>query len=282
LKRRNLLFTAILLFAITAVPADAQPALDLNPPSWRGNPYSTTQQWTFPTEDYQPYADAWDNPFGQMQLEILPENPVTYYPYYEPTYSAMKWENLQSLGAFDESQQMMRIETYPNWPDSATNKQAWVQVTWGVHFYGMSAPYDRASMLYLSSNGIDGIFPTPATDAQVLSIETDALGNTIEWYHTTFQIPFVNTYIEYDFETGDSWIVEEDAPWGDMILYPYAGGVFTPEPLTGTYDIYISEVVVDTICQIPEPATVMLLALGSLTLRQKKQFIANKIGRKER
>jgi len=267
LKRRKLLSAAIPLVAITIISANAEPALDLNPPTWRGDPYSTTQQWTFPTEDYQPYADAWDNPFGPMQLEILPANTD---PYYDPSSSAWKWENLQYLGAGDESQQMMRIETQPNWPDSATNKKAWVQITWGVHFYGIDAPYDRASMLYLSPfEGFDGIFPTPAIDAQTLGIETDFFGNTVEWYHTTFQIPFVSSYIEYDFETGDSWIVEEDSSWGAMFMYPYAGGVLTPEPLSGEYDIYISQVIVDTIC-VPEPGTVMLLALGSLTLRRRK------------
>lgn len=261
MTRKMLLFLLLLLPVINIVSADTASALDLNPPSWRGNPYSTTQQWTFPTEDYQPYADAWNNPFGQMQLEILPANT---YPYYDPPNSAWTWENLQYLGAGDESQQMMRIETYPNWPDSATNKKAWVQVTWGVDFHGTTPPYDRASMLYLSSNGIDGIFPTPAIDAQRLGSD-----GTIEWYHTTFQIPFVYSYIEYDFETGDSWIVEEDGPWGDIFVYPYAGGVLTPEPLTGSYNIYISQVVVDTIC-VPEPVTVALLSLGAIALKTRK------------
>ena len=270
MKGRITLSTATVLFAITTISAYAEPALDLNPPVWRGDPYSTTQQWVFSTDDTQPYADTWDNPFGPMQIEILQANTD---PYYDPSSSAWKWENLQYLEAGDESQQMMRIETWPNWPDSATNKKAWVQVTWGVNFYGIDAPYDRAAMLYLSANGIDGIFPTPAIDAQTLGIETDLLGNTIEWYHTTFQIPFVSSSIEYD-EFGNSWIVEEDAPWGGMFIYPYAGGVLTPEPLTSSYDIYISQVVVDTIC-VPEPATVMLLALGTLISKTKRSNTKN-------
>jgi hypothetical protein len=237
--------------------------LDLNPPSWRGGPYTTTQQWELLTDDPQPYADSWDNPFGQMQAEVLPANVVSYY---DPFNSAWKWEN---LGDWPEAHKMMQIDTWPNWPDSATNKKAWVQITWGVDFHGIEPPYNRADMLYLSPfEGIDGIFPTPAIDAQTLGIEVDLFGNAIEWYHTTFQIPFVSSELIED-EFGNIDIVEEDAPWGAMFVYPFAG-IFSPEPLTSEYDIYISEVVVDTIC-VPEPASMILLALGMLILKPRKR-----------
>ncbi|MEN8127096.1 MAG: PEP-CTERM sorting domain-containing protein [Planctomycetota bacterium] len=262
MNRGVLLFIIILVSAINLTSSATAAALDMNPPSWRGEPYTTSQQWELLTDDPQPYADAWDNPFGPMQVEVLPANTVPYYDFFN---SAWKWEN---LGLTPEAHTMMQIGTRPNWPDSATDKEAWVQITWGVDFHGAAPPYDRADMLYVSGfDGIDGIFPTPAIDAQVLGVEVDPFGNAIEWYHTTFRVPFVTAYIEYD-EYGNAWTVEEDAPWSDLFVFPFAP--FTSEPLTSSYDIYISEVGLDTIC-VPEPATVMLLALGGLALRRKQQ-----------
>lgn len=242
------------LFFIVLSAAAFGMALDVNPPAWRGDPYSTMQWWNFAGPDTQPFADGGNNPFGPMQLRVLQEVAADY----DPLHGAWVWPNPPLTG-------LLEIDTTPNWPSSFTQKKAWVQVTWGIDLMTTSAlPYNMGQLIAMSDGpGIDGIFPI-----QMLDSQTVGSSGTIEWYVSTFQIPFVIPTI-YEDEFGNVWFTEEDAPWwGSMYVLPY-NPIFSQVP-PESYQLYIAGIVVDTIA-VPEPMTLLLIGMGAVIMRKARR-----------
>lgn len=224
-------------------------AVDSIPPAWRGDPYSTTQSWHFSTGDPMPYADASNNPFGLMQVQLNTDLAGQY----DAGAGAWKWTDPWY------GQPLLHIGAQPNWPNTMTGKKAWVQITWGIDLLSAAVPpYGQTGLPAMSD---DGVFPIPVTGTQTLGVT-----GTIEWYVTSFHVPFVHVTIVED-EFGGISIVEEDAPWGTMYVFPY-NPVLTLEP-PEHFEMYIAGITVDTIC-VPEPASLVLLGLGMLAMRRRR------------
>lgn len=228
-------------------------ALDVNPPVWRGGAYSTTQAWDFTTDGLEVYADVVSNPFGAMRAAIHPED----MPEYDYDVGAWKWTNPWY------SQSLLQIDTQPNWPNDFTGKKAWVQITWGLSVPGPAVPpYEPVQQIAMSDgDGFDGIFPIQVQDWQRVGVT-----GTIEWYVTSFQVPFVSVFTWED-EFGNIHFTEEDAPWGSLYVFPYSP-IWTFAPLD-SYEIYVSGIVVDTIA-VPEPGMLVMMGLGALLMRKRR------------
>lgn len=227
-------------------------AVDGIAPAWRGETYCTTQQWHFLTDDPTPYADASLNPFGAMQVQIHTETMGQY----DAGVGAWTWTDPWY------GQSLLHIGTQPNWPNDMTGKKAWVQITWGIDLISpVAPPYGKADLIAMSDgDGFDGVFPITVRGTQTLGAS-----GTIEWYVTSFEVPFVSATIVED-EFGNITIIEEDAPWGNMYVFPFSP-VLTADP-PERFTMYIAGITVDTIC-VPEPMSALLLGAGMLAVRRK-------------
>ncbi len=65
---------AVLLAAVTASAASSARAEDVFPPPWRGEPGTTFQHWSFPSDQGGPPDVSVDNPHGTPQLTVSAPN----------------------------------------------------------------------------------------------------------------------------------------------------------------------------------------------------------------
>jgi hypothetical protein len=240
-RNKSILFIgvglALLIFAQLAV------ADDFNPPSWRGQPGTTREQWEFTTDNARTGVapDNFFNPFGVPSLTMNPN--VWPAP---PAPLGFDWTNyflgrqgVYSLsGSFDI--------TIPNDPHHNDLKKIWLQMTWYEQFptnlsdwigdIGMPSLIYGDSGIFISSSNPPAVFTT----ATLVS-------------DTLVQPPVI-----------DPWSGHENN-WHQSVVELTMG----PNPLVETIHvrapIYIDEVVVDTIC-VPEPSALILLGLGSVSL----------------
>ena len=92
---------------------------DLNPPEWRGLEGSTTQSWSFLTDDPAPIADQYTNPYGTPCVYDEIDGEWYYLNYIPDTWDA---ESIEFYIPIDESADATCYRIQAIWNPSATTK----------------------------------------------------------------------------------------------------------------------------------------------------------------
>lgn len=112
-------------------------AHDLVQPDWRGDPYTTFQEWRFDTGANPAVPESYDNEYGQPSAEITPgflsEGWFEQLPGFFGTTQTGYWD----LGGAEGEMAL----TIDNYNEARPYKEIWVQVT----YYG-SFPYSAPSV----------------------------------------------------------------------------------------------------------------------------------------
>lgn len=113
----------VFIAMLTTVPGAFARAADIFPPSWRGQPGSTSQAWEFFTPTLPSAPDLFsNNPYGTPMLSAVNANA------FDPGWGA----NVQSqVGVFGIDQSSLRFDI-PNNPPLNPYKDIRVQITWGT------------------------------------------------------------------------------------------------------------------------------------------------------
>jgi len=237
MKTKTILLTVAMFVISGIVVAD-----DLFPPDWRGDARTVTAEWdSWDSGASLPNPDQWSSGAGQLSTTespyaILASDGIDYLSTYEGRSDVLH------LYEFDEGFFPMLGFRLPNFPDG-DSKTVRVQVTYW--------PDDGGNEAWLANDflvlaGMDPLNPE----------------NTLPGYGINDD-PIEATYID-EAENG-GWVTE---------TYEFT---ITPNPAWEEiwfgfeeYPAYVDQVVIDTIC-VPEPATLLLLSLGGLVLRRRKQ-----------
>ncbi|MGA2799527.1 MAG: PEP-CTERM sorting domain-containing protein [Thermoguttaceae bacterium] len=228
---------ALLIFAQSAV------ADDISPPSWRGQPGTTREQWEFTTDNARNGVapDNYFNPFGVPSLTMHPDVwPPAPDPYgFDWTNSFLGRQGVYSLsGSFDI--------TIPNAPIPNDTKKIWLQMTWYEQF-----PINIGD--YMGNKGDSNPDYGP-TGIYISSSTPPPLSTTATLISDTLVQPPVH----------DPWSCE-DNNWHQSVIELTMSLNPSVETIHVRAPIYVDEVVVDTIC-IPEPSALILLCMGTLSL----------------
>jgi hypothetical protein len=236
--KKLVLLSAVVLALSISIPAAL--ADDFNPPSWRGQSGTTMQAWEFSNDN--------------TRTDILPD--MAFNPYGLPTLdmNANRWPPSPDPLGFDWTNQFLGRQgvyslsgsfdiTIPNQPCSQEEKIVWLQMTWYEQFPMNIADWIGNIGGPSGDYGSNGIFISssdPTATSKSATLVSDALVNPPvidpwshmpnNWHHTVIEL------------------------------------TMTPNPNVETVHvrapIFVDEVVVDTICTVPEPSSVLLLGLG--------------------
>lgn len=146
------------LVAVAGVSASWAVADDLNPPTWRGQPHSTFQHWTFPPNNPSGQPDEWVNPNGTPIMSTTDN----------AQYFAEFGGRIGVWGFPGDNHLRFDVPNHDN-PDAAY-KVIWVQVTW----FGAGLP------------GVDGITSSETPLNLVGDPHTIQLADG--WFHTTWEL----------------------------------------------------------------------------------------------
>ena len=190
--------------------ANSLAAIDLYPPSWRGQSRTTLTVWEFTDNDETPGPSSEYNPYGEAAAQIVPDSANEWVPLYEDRQGV--WRLSGGI--------IMHID---NCPLELEEKEIRVQIVW------------KSKESFLSNGDI------PTVSEVESGAESEIIGGALideenEWSQTTHQ----------------------------MFLYPNP----SHETIVITGDIWVDEVIVDTIC-IPEPTVVLMLSLGAFVTRRR-------------
>jgi hypothetical protein len=133
-----------------------------------------------------------------------------------------------------------------------------------------------------SHQGASGVWRLESPSNITIDIENYDLPNPIKeiWMQITYQAigdgePFIVTNPGWSSLTTSDVQVSEGSP--DFLNVTYHI-IIEPNPLRETIwiqpldcTLYIDQIVIDTICTVPEPATICLFGLGALALLRKRK-----------
>jgi len=224
------------------------PALaeDLNPPTWRGNPLTTWQQWEF-LQEGDPIPNSDPAAFGYSTPDagnFLPTPVVTHIPgpgagwhpkqptaefgqgIYDPDgIPGDGWVNLSGELIID----------IPNFSNNNPRKIIWIQLVWEPQ-----GPGNLPTIQLLDPAGDPSTVPLVRTELWPAPDDPDPTNQWRKVYHDTWHF--------------------ELFPNPDFESISISGG------------INVDELVIDTWC-VPEPATMSFLGLGGLSvlIRRKRR-----------
>ena len=206
------------LCAVIGVMALATTAVadDYNPPLWRGDPYTTYQQWVFGSSSLAPAPDDISAGHPGVALTVGDTGPATVWSPTDPTETTRTgiWR----------TEDWLEI-TIQNFPQVNPLKDIWIQLTYKAEVH---------PDIYAEVPGGGGPYWASLIDEQEIP------GS--EYVHQTWQI------------------LIEPNPASEVIYI-----------MPGTCTGWVDQIVIDTICTVPEPTTIFLLGLGGLALLRKRR-----------
>ncbi|HET6442940.1 MAG TPA: PEP-CTERM sorting domain-containing protein [candidate division Zixibacteria bacterium] len=232
---RFLTLTAITLFFAAATTSSFAASIGPSDMVWwtRGDAGTTWQEWYFNNDDNPAIPDTSFNPFGTPSVEIYNEG---------DEHGAIGWypERWERLGVWHGEFTDVTINI-PNVPEFNLFKEIWVEVGFIGHLMPHPDYPDYPEEIY-------GPKVTPFYGDLKVAYEVEMIGLDIE-------------------QLGDYSGGAEN--WQKLTI----GWRIYPNPLAE--EIYlafhnsgadIDYIVIDTICAIPEPSTMIMLGLGLLVI----------------
>ncbi len=234
MKRQTAILVGLAVSVTLAAPVYAD---DFLPPDWRGKGGTSWVQYEFLNDDPNPEPDNGFTPFGppslvvnQGTVEAAVPTQVSSWFSLNPPYNPNA--NPNDPSGYGWWNAGHGIDVYmPNSPRLNPHKEIWLQLTWATQVVG-----NVPGIVVEHPFGTTPLITTPLV-RQVVFEELPGENEGLKVYHDVYHID-----------------LHPNPPWE---LIRIAG------------DVDIDGIVIDTWC-VPEPASMALLALGSLLLRRRR------------
>lgn len=217
-------------FATTAL------ADDLNPPTYRGQPRSTSAEWDFltnqPSPQIQPDGTTVPLVVGDFKAQLDAAFPASAPHPSGATFGSIAWTDAQSNGGYLGSaggNPPVLAFNVPNWIDNEPLKLLRLQITY-------SGPTPGTS--------VQGFLGVPGSSDAVVEDAGPLLPQTSP------SLPEGMNYVFQD------WTMQPNPDWEQVVIFLQPG-------------TFIDQVVIDSI-SLPEPAAFAALASVSLLLRRRR------------